>query len=165
MPTTTPACWTSPAGVDQLDADPPHPRRGKPPDDAVQPMGIAGSRQHDIVVEQADDRPPSRFRRLIVQRRIIERTIVAQDPHPVQAFDLPEKLDGLRLGAGVIDDDHLEGGIGGARQQRFEAGSKQIDLVAGRNDDRNQRQRIGRQEIESPGRRQDRMRPRLATQA
>src|SRR5215207_4347967 len=97
----------------------------------------------DVVVDEGDHASACLRDGEVVDGREIEWAGVRQNPDPPVHRDRGEIAQGLRLARSVVDDDHLEGCVGGLLQDGVEAAPQEREPVAGWHDDRNQRRRGG----------------------
>ena len=96
-----------------------------------------------IVVEQHDDLARGSLYRRIVQGRVVEGAWVAQDADSAVAFNLRQPSQGVGLPGCVVHDEQFPVGIGRPVTQTVHAGLEHGQLVAGGDDDADQRRRRG----------------------
>ncbi|GJE45953.1 hypothetical protein AEGHOMDF_5153 [Methylobacterium soli] len=105
-------------------------------DELVEPVLV----DHDgVVVEQDQHRPVRLCRAGIVAPRPVEDSGTGEGAQARVGCGLRQEGPCPRLGTLVVDDEHLEVGIARSREQAREARFQQLDLVAGRHDDRHLR--------------------------
>ena len=95
----------------------------------------------DVVVEQADDLATRFPHREVVDGRIVERGVVAQDTRRAVSGQFLEIRKRARIAALVVDYDHLVRGVTGLLEHAADGALEDPPTIAGRNDERDQRRR------------------------
>src|SRR5262249_27417895 len=78
----------------------------------------------------------------VVDRRVIEGAWIGQDSRDAALLELTEVLQSVWRAALVVDDEQLEVPVGGLLLDALDALLEQLQLVAGRNDDRDERRTL-----------------------
>lgn len=123
-------------GKQQLGADDPDLRHGS---EAHQGFEPAAFHDHDVVVEEYQDRRLRRARAVIAQRREVEGPRPFQDLEARIAPQVAQQGERIRRGAAVIDDDDFIAWIVGPLGQPAHACREEIGAVSGGDDDADRR--------------------------